>query len=199
MVLVSGLSTAQGVFTERVHLRASMGNVTKDIFKADFRAECTQPLLELSSNKLTFTYMWSEDSILAPMESALTLRNVTEIPLTLMLKTLPPFTLSKLEMLLEPGQDEELVVEFDPGFRTDKQSAVVAGKLQASGWRGWGAGGRCDVRVRMAVAGQSRSCWDGVTRTVPFACGLVCPIHTAPPLRRCRSRTWTAPTATRSI
>lgn len=129
---MTGLASTAGSFSERMHVRATMGSVTKDVIKTDFHAECTPPLLETSSQRLTFTYAWTEGSILAPMEETLRIKNITELPLYMSMRTLPPFTVDRLDVTLGPGEEDELLVEFDPGFRTDRQTTVISGKLQIS-------------------------------------------------------------------
>ena len=130
--VVTGMASRPGDVLEKIILRASVGSETKDILKTEFKAECTRPLLECSEEKIVFTYSWTEDSVLELMEQTVTLKNTSELPLTMTLRTQSPFTVDKESLTLKPGCEEEIIVDFDPGFRTDRESDSINGKLTIS-------------------------------------------------------------------
>ena len=61
----------------------------------------------------------------------LTLKNISALPLNFVLRTQVPFTVDSWEFSLEPGESATLNVEFDPGYRDDRQSHIAKGKLIA--------------------------------------------------------------------
>ena len=63
---------------------------------------------------------------------ALSMMNVTGLPLDFTLRTSPPFSLDAYEVVLAPGQSAIVNVAFDPLYRDDRVSHVAEGSIVAT-------------------------------------------------------------------
>ncbi|CAG9464033.1 unnamed protein product [Pedinophyceae sp. YPF-701] len=130
---VTGLSMRPGGKSERLALKSTIGSITKEVLKADFTADLTRPLIEFSEPQLAFQYIWSPDADeVAPMEQRLMVRNASELSLVPQLRTQAPFSVDASELALAPGEEVPITVSFDPGYRSERVSSKINGKLQVT-------------------------------------------------------------------
>ena len=100
--------------------------------------ECTsnatfiRPQLELSSESLNYVYTWEEGVPLTQFVQKLTMKNITELPLTYGLKTSLPFSIDTHEFVLQPNEMKSVEVTFNPGYRDDRISHLAEATLVAT-------------------------------------------------------------------
>jgi hypothetical protein len=127
-----GFSAAPRCMSEMFILDSKVGKERnfKQIMQTEVKCDVVNPLLEFSSNNISFLYTWEKDVDAQIHKADLVLTNTSSITLTFFLKTEIPFNLNTWEVTLEPGQKVDLIVEFDPLYRDDRQSHVVQKTLQ---------------------------------------------------------------------
>jgi len=97
----------------------------KEIMITELRCEIVNPLLEISRKSLDFVYTWERDVPPAIQKKEIALRNSSSLTLAFLLKTEIPFNLNTWEAVLEPGEQIEVTVDFDPIYKDEKQSHFV--------------------------------------------------------------------------
>ena len=97
----------------------------KEIMITELRCEIVNPLLEISRSSLDFVYTWERDVPAAIQKKEVALRNSSSLTLAFLLKTEIPFNLNTWEAVLEPGEQIEVTVDFDPIYKDEKQSHFV--------------------------------------------------------------------------
>ena len=127
-----GFSAVPRTMSEYFVLDSKVGKERnfKQIMQTEVKCDVVNPLLEFSTNDLSFLYTWEKDVDAQIQKADLVLTNTSSITLTFFLKTEIPFNLNSWEVTLEPGQKVDLVVEFDPLYRDDRQSHIVQKTLQ---------------------------------------------------------------------
>jgi hypothetical protein len=98
-------------------------------FNTEIKADFINPLLEPSMPQMKFNYTYDPDVELVPQSQPLTLKNVSELPLTFVLRTAVPYSLDVWECSLAPQESITVNVGFDPGYRNDRQTHNVVGKI----------------------------------------------------------------------
>lgn len=128
-----GFSANAGPAAEKLVCESKIGQEKKNktAFSTTVQATFINPMLEPSSPKLCFSHVYSPDAEIVSQYQPLTLKNVTQLPLTFVLRTTVPFSLDTWECTLDPGKSIELQVEFDPSFKDDKESVTIHKKLTA--------------------------------------------------------------------
>jgi hypothetical protein len=122
-----GYSSIPRVLSEKFILESKVGKdrYLKTIMETILKCDVVNPLLQFSSNEVSFVYVWEKNIDPQIHKSELTLTNASSITLSFLLKTEVPFNLSTFEQTLTPGQSVDLLVEFDPLYRDDRQSHVI--------------------------------------------------------------------------
>eukprot|EP01032_Pedospumella_encystans_P008479 gene8479-10061_t len=122
-----GYSATPRMVNEIFVLESKVGKdrYMKQIIQTDVRCNIVNPLLEFSSNDLSYLYTWERDVHPAVQKRDLTLTNTSSITLSFSMKTEIPFNLNSWEATLAPGQHIDIEVEFDPVYKDDKISHVV--------------------------------------------------------------------------
>jgi hypothetical protein len=82
-------------------------------------ANVAVPLLSFSSRSLDFEYFYHPIIKQEPRQQLLRICNTTRLPLNTQMHTTSPFTLSKAELKLEPGEEAEITVTMDHDYRND--------------------------------------------------------------------------------
>lgn len=127
-----GFSNVPRLLSEVFVLESKVGKERnlKQIMETEVRCDVVNPLLTFSTDALSFLYVWERDVDAAIQRKCITLTNSSSITLTFVLKAEIPFNLNTYEQTLEPGEDCEVAVEFDPTYKDDKQSHVVDQTIQ---------------------------------------------------------------------
>eukprot|EP00397_Hematodinium_sp_SG-2012_P000030 GEMP01000030.1.p1 GENE.GEMP01000030.1~~GEMP01000030.1.p1 ORF type:complete len:4608 (+),score=1069.56 GEMP01000030.1:10-13833(+) len=102
----------------------------KVVFKTEMCGDFVAPLLQLSSTTLHFKYFWERDVPIEMMTKELRMTNVSPLDIKFWLKLQPPFLLDQEVVSLTPSESTTVVVQFDPGFKSDKVCGSVRQKLQ---------------------------------------------------------------------
>ncbi|XP_067905917.1 hydrocephalus-inducing protein homolog [Heterodontus francisci] len=105
------------------------------IMKVDVHCEFIAPMLELSTKQLNFRIEKPDHVVLVPQYKPLVLKNISPLPLTLILSMEGPFTIVKKQedeatiisetVKLDVGENLELLIRFDPSYKDDLYTRVV--------------------------------------------------------------------------
>lgn len=87
------------------------------------------PLLKFSETSLSFLYRYVKGVPATIQTKTVDVTNISPLPLTFSVKATPPFSLSCTDYTIEPGQVKTLEVQFNPAYKTDKQSTDVKSKM----------------------------------------------------------------------
>eukprot|EP00605_Chrysophyceae_sp_TOSAG23-4_P000636 GSChrysophyteH1.ASY1.ANO1.717.1 assembled CDS len=122
---------APGLISETLVLESRVGKerVMKPIIECTVKSEVVNPLLEFSVNEMDFIYKWQRGIEPTIQQRELVLKNASAVPLSCLLKTEVPFNLSSFECILQPGESTDVVVDFDPLYKDNKQSHLIENNL----------------------------------------------------------------------
>nr|XP_032813560.1 hydrocephalus-inducing protein homolog isoform X3 [Petromyzon marinus] len=140
-VLLQGFSDVPKVVSEQMVCHAIIGKQSgkERIMRMNIRCEFIQPLLELSSRQISFVVEKRPEDTLQPQYEQLKLKNVSSLPLAMNLSLEFPFSIilpedcpadpSATALKLGIGEEQEVTVAFEPGYRDDAASRVATGLL----------------------------------------------------------------------
>jgi hypothetical protein len=122
-----GFSPSANSLKEIFMLESKVGKdrTFKQIAMTEVKCSVVNPLLEFSEPRLDYIYTWQNDVPALVQRRNLVLKNSSAISLTFVMSVENPFNLSSFEHTLQPSDSCEVVVEFDPLYRDDKQSHNV--------------------------------------------------------------------------
>ena len=122
MTLIAN-SRKAGVITANygVHCYKTTDNNGPEIWDVILRAEFIDPQLEFTPPKLFYTYKNDEDHDKDTIYKIVNIKNAALLPADFSIKTEPPFSISQDKFLIEPGQSEQLRVDFDPSSNKKKK------------------------------------------------------------------------------
>ena len=112
----------QADIEELLVLEAKVGKESLNAFECNVKGNFINPLLQPSAPALNFNYTYKPDEELVVQTQTLTLTNVSELPLTFDLVAKTPFIIDTQGATLQPTESITVTVEFDPGYRDDRQS-----------------------------------------------------------------------------
>eukprot|EP00939_MAST-03C_sp_MAST-3C-sp1_P000134 g134.t1 len=127
-----GTSEVAGAIEECIICESKMGKdqSSRTIFESRCKASFIDPLLEFSDDGLEFTHIYTKDSPAETLRKPLTFKNVSALPLSFKLKSLRPFSTDSDTFELGPGERGSVQIAFDPGYKDDRLSCRIDGKLQ---------------------------------------------------------------------
>ena len=128
-----GISEFEGEMQETLVCKNTAGNakeVTGEVMIIHASASVSLPLLDFSASTLGFDYSHDPDVPCEPERRPLTMRNVSELPLTFELRPSGPFSVDKADWILDPGEAGTAAVTFDPDYRGDRRSHEVRNTLK---------------------------------------------------------------------
>uniref|UniRef100_A0A7S2QVW6 MSP domain-containing protein n=2 Tax=Triparma pacifica TaxID=91992 RepID=A0A7S2QVW6_9STRA len=128
-----GFSKHKGLCMERLLLETK---VLKDkqariVFDTEIKADFMNPLLDLSVPALDYSYTWEKDVPIEIITKPMTMTNRTPLPLHFVLKAQIPYTIDQWEHSLAPQESATINVDFDPGYKADRQSHIAESALTA--------------------------------------------------------------------
>ena len=128
-----GFSKHKGLCSERLLLETK---VLKDkqariVFDTEIKADFMNPLLDLSVPALDYSYTWEKDVPIEIITKPMTMTNRTPLPLHFVLKAQVPYTIDQWEHSLAPQESATINVDFDPGYKADRQSHIAESALTA--------------------------------------------------------------------
>ncbi|XP_075181569.1 hydrocephalus-inducing protein homolog [Anomaloglossus baeobatrachus] len=136
-VVLEGSCGTPKMVKERLLGHAIIGKQSgkERIMAAEVTCEFITPVLHLSKPSLHFYVEKPPEEELKEKIESVILRNVSSLPLTILLSLKPPFSLYHSSVIqeddeesplhLDTGEEVELTVRFDPSFIVDLQSQVV--------------------------------------------------------------------------
>jgi hypothetical protein len=128
-----GMCKHKGKISERLLLETKVlkDKQSRVVFDTEVTADFMNPLLDLSVPSLNFGYTWEKDVPIKTITQPLTLMNKTPLPLDFVLKAAIPYSLDHYEHSLAPQESTTIMVEFDPGYKADRQSHKIPSALTA--------------------------------------------------------------------
>ena len=132
-----GFSAKKGSVQEKLVCESRVGKDknAKPVFNTLVKADFIEPLLEFTAPTplpLSFNYTWERGVPIAVQATPLTMTNRTLLPLHFALRTQTPFSVDCWEHSLPPGESATVRVEFDPGFKGDRQSQRIETRLSVA-------------------------------------------------------------------
>ncbi|XP_044126636.1 hydrocephalus-inducing protein homolog [Bufo gargarizans] len=136
-VVLEGSSTTPKMVKERLLGQAIIGKQSgkERILMVDVICEFIAPVLHLSKQSLHFYVEKQPEEQLMEKFESVTLKNISSLPLTILLSLKPPFSLCRGDTVqeedeqnplrLDTGEEVELTIKFDPTFIDDLQSRVL--------------------------------------------------------------------------
>ncbi|EGB10058.1 hypothetical protein AURANDRAFT_62593 [Aureococcus anophagefferens] len=126
-----GYSTHKGLLEEKMvcETRVHKEKQSKPVFYTTVKADVIEPLLSFSSPSLGFVHDHEPDVPIQPQSQALTLKNNAVLPLVFALRCAVPFSVDAWEHTLEPDEETTVRVDFDPGYKGDRQSQKLDTRL----------------------------------------------------------------------
>ncbi|KAI1889973.1 hypothetical protein AGOR_G00168420 [Albula goreensis] len=136
-MVLEGSSDTPKVVQERLVCHAILGQQSgkERIITADITCQFVSPVLDISSQQLSFYVEKAPGVTLVPLFQPLVLGNVSSLPLSIDLGTVEPFALcdrqddhsyfTSKSLVLGVGERVEFWVRFDPCFRRDCVSRVA--------------------------------------------------------------------------
>ncbi|XP_044515296.1 hydrocephalus-inducing protein homolog [Gracilinanus agilis] len=136
-LVLEGFSDAPKVVKERLVCYAIIGgNVRKtQIMTVNVNCEFIAPIIQLSTKQILYHLEKEAQSELEPEFKPLTLKNVSSLPVRVILSTREPFYLCDTDksILFQPcgpvemavGEEKELLIKFDPFMRNDLNQWVA--------------------------------------------------------------------------
>jgi adenylate kinase family enzyme len=105
------------------------GGPGKQIFKPTLRATFVAPQLKLSTSEIKFAFHWSRDHPVSIMREPLALENTGPLEVGFKVQVEYPFTVDEDEGIIPPHGTQQIMVEFDPSYKTDRKTGVTRKKL----------------------------------------------------------------------
>eukprot|EP00798_Chlamydomonas_sp_ICE-L_P006741 gene6741-3411_t len=131
---IQGMAHASGEIIEHVTCMALVGANAKNPRKAydlNIRAEVATPLLDFSERTLSFHHAYKKGDTIVTLHKSLTLRNISKLPLTFMLKPGGgPFVVDRPQVTLAVDEATTVNVSCDPVSKGDSVSALIKQKLK---------------------------------------------------------------------
>uniref|UniRef100_A0A8C8S7Z5 HYDIN n=1 Tax=Pelusios castaneus TaxID=367368 RepID=A0A8C8S7Z5_9SAUR len=134
-MMLEGFSDTPKVVKERLICHAIIGKQSgkEQIMKVDVTCEFIAPILHFSSKEITFRVEKHPSDVLTPQYESLVLKNISSLPLNVILSLQEPFflcdpdqqTLPAEPMTLETREEQHLSIRFDPAYRKDLNNRIA--------------------------------------------------------------------------
>ncbi|CAM5150043.1 unnamed protein product [Eretmochelys imbricata] len=136
-MMLEGSSDTPKVVKERLICHAIIGKQSgkERIMKVDVTCEFIAPILHLSSREITFRVEKHPSDVLTSQYEPLILKNISSLPLSVLLSLQAPFFLCDTDQqtlpaevqprTLETGEEQHLSIRFDPSYRKDLNIRVA--------------------------------------------------------------------------
>ncbi|XP_035679087.1 LOW QUALITY PROTEIN: hydrocephalus-inducing protein homolog [Branchiostoma floridae] len=141
-VMLEGLTKKPQVLRERMLCHAIIGQSSgkEHIMTMDINVEFIAPLLDLSTRNINFRIDKNPEDVLEVQHQPLELRNMSSLPLTVLLDVDHPFALlfsdgrciTHSELVLAINETIMLQVQFDPAYCSDAHSRTEISNLNIS-------------------------------------------------------------------
>nr|XP_023421731.1 hydrocephalus-inducing protein homolog [Cavia porcellus] len=136
-VVLEGYSATPKVVKEKLVCRATVGTKKGKslLMTVDIICEFVAPLILLSTRQLIYRLEKKPNTILEPDYQPLVIKNISTLPVNILISTTEPFFLCETDKSLLPSMPEpikldvyeakNLLVKFDPTYRNDLNNWVV--------------------------------------------------------------------------
>ncbi|XP_078688637.1 hydrocephalus-inducing protein-like [Branchiostoma floridae x Branchiostoma belcheri] len=141
-VMLEGLTKKPQILRERMLCHAIIGQTSgkEHIMTMDINVEFIAPLLDLSTRNINFRIDKNPEDVLEVQHQPLELRNMSSLPLTVLLDVDHPFSLlfsdgrciTHSELVLAINETITLQVQFDPAYCSDAHSRTEISNLSIS-------------------------------------------------------------------
>ncbi|XP_074007853.1 hydrocephalus-inducing protein homolog [Numenius arquata] len=139
-MMLEGSSSTPQVVKERLLCHAIIGSKAgkTQIMQVDVTCEFVAPVLQMSSREIAFRVEKQPSDVLTLQYKPLSLKNVSSLPLSVVLALEQPFLICDADwqplpvqpMKLEPGEELHLSIRFNPAYKEDLSSRVVEKALK---------------------------------------------------------------------
>uniref|UniRef100_A0A8C9LFZ1 HYDIN n=1 Tax=Pavo cristatus TaxID=9049 RepID=A0A8C9LFZ1_PAVCR len=141
-MMLEGFSSTPRVVTERLLCHAIIGNKAgkTQIMQVDVTCEFIAPVLQLSSREITFRVEKQPSDVLTAQHEPLHLKNISSLPLSVVLLLEQPFSLCNAEqqplsmdtqpLKLKTGEELHLSIRFNPAYKEDLNIRVAERALK---------------------------------------------------------------------
>ncbi|KAM5262598.1 hydrocephalus-inducing protein homolog [Ctenodactylus gundi] len=136
-VILEGYSATPRVVKEKLVCHALIGTKkgTSLVMTVHITCEFIAPLIQLSTKQLIYQLDKKPNSILDPAYQPLVIKNISTLPVNMLLSTAEPFFICETDkslltapsqpIKLETGEEKNLLVKFDPSYRNDLNNWVA--------------------------------------------------------------------------
>eukprot|EP00930_Biecheleria_cincta_P015308 TRINITY_DN12810_c0_g1_i1.p1 TRINITY_DN12810_c0_g1~~TRINITY_DN12810_c0_g1_i1.p1 ORF type:complete len:5041 (+),score=1000.88 TRINITY_DN12810_c0_g1_i1:126-15248(+) len=105
------------------------GGAGKQIFRTQLKATFVAPQLRLSCNKIEFEFLWDKNKPIASMSESFTLENTGPLEVRFTVQVVYPFSTDIEEGAVPPNGTQDVVVDFDPGYKVDRKSGTIRQRM----------------------------------------------------------------------
>jgi hydrocephalus-inducing protein len=127
--VLKGQQGKPGAVIERLGCWSALDKSNKQVYDLVVKSSFYDPLVEFSVPRLDFEYKYQPGVPIYPQNQPLTLKNVSVLPLECLIKQVPPFSVEPGEVEIQPGESVVVTLNFDPGWKSDRQSVELKEKL----------------------------------------------------------------------
>eukprot|EP00435_Cladocopium_sp_Y103_P009743 s813_g2.t1 len=105
------------------------GGGGKTIFRTRMKANFVAPQLKLSRNRIEFEFLWDKHRPISSITESLTLENTGPLEVRFTVQVQYPFSTDIEEGGIPPDGSQEILVDFDPGYKVDRKSGTVKQRM----------------------------------------------------------------------
>ncbi|XP_021264314.1 hydrocephalus-inducing protein homolog isoform X3 [Numida meleagris] len=139
---LEGFSSTPRVVTERLLCHAIIGSKAgkTQVMQVDVTCEFVAPVLQISSREITFCVEKQPSDVLTAQHEPLHLKNISSLPLSVVLLMEQPFSLCDVEqrplpagtqpLKLKTGEELHLSIRFNPAYKEDLNIRVAERALK---------------------------------------------------------------------
>ncbi|XP_006878929.1 PREDICTED: hydrocephalus-inducing protein homolog [Elephantulus edwardii] len=136
-VVLEGYSATPRIAREKLVCHAIIGSQKRKslVLTVDVTCEFIAPVIQLSTKQLLYRLEKKPSAVLEPSYQPLAIKNVSTLPLNMLLSTNGPFFVCETDksllltdskpLRLEVGEEKSLLVKFDPSYRNDLNNWVA--------------------------------------------------------------------------
>eukprot|EP00931_Biecheleriopsis_adriatica_P045665 TRINITY_DN2614_c0_g1_i1.p1 TRINITY_DN2614_c0_g1~~TRINITY_DN2614_c0_g1_i1.p1 ORF type:complete len:5069 (-),score=1280.39 TRINITY_DN2614_c0_g1_i1:105-14627(-) len=105
------------------------GGAGKQIFRTFLKANFVAPQLRLSRTRIPFEFLWDKKRPIASITETLRLENTGPLEVRFTVQVQYPFSTDIEEGAIPPNATQELLVDFDPGYKADRKSGPIRQRM----------------------------------------------------------------------
>ncbi|KAM5296381.1 hydrocephalus-inducing protein homolog isoform 1-T2 [Glossophaga mutica] len=136
-VILEGYSATPRVVKEKLVCHAVIGRQKRKsmVITVNIICEFVEPLIQLSTKQLLYRLEKKPNTILKPEYQPLVMKNISTLPVNVLLSTSRPFFICETDKSLLPltpepvkleiGEEKNLLIKFDPSYRHDLNNWVA--------------------------------------------------------------------------